>query len=42
VEENVAAAAITLSADEISALDAVGAVVAGDRYPEGGMRTLNR
>ena len=42
VEENAAAAAITLSADEIAALDAVGAAVAGDRYPEGGMRTINR
>ncbi len=42
VEENAAAAAITLSVDEIAALDAVGAGVAGDRYPEGGMRTLNR
>ena len=41
VEENAAAATITLSADEIAALDAVGTAVAGDRYPEGGMRTLN-
>ena len=38
VEENVRAASIALSADEMEALDAVGtAVVAGDRYPEGGM-----
>jgi aryl-alcohol dehydrogenase-like predicted oxidoreductase len=42
VEENAAAAAITLSADEIAALDEVGAAVAGNRYPEGGMRALNR
>jgi aryl-alcohol dehydrogenase-like predicted oxidoreductase len=42
VEENAAAAAIKLSADQIAVLDAVGTAVAGDRYPEGGMRTLNR
>ena len=42
VEENAAAVDITLSADEIAALDAVGVTVAGERYPEGGMRTLNR
>jgi aryl-alcohol dehydrogenase-like predicted oxidoreductase len=42
VEENAAAASIKLSPDEITALDAVGGVVAGDRYPEGGMRTINR
>ena len=41
VEENAAATAIKLSADEIAVLDAVGTAVAGDRYPEGGMRTLN-
>ncbi len=42
VEENAAAVDITLSADEIAALDAVGHTVAGERYPEGGMRTVNR
>ena len=42
VEENVAAVRITLSADEIGGLDAVAATVAGDRYPEGGMRAVNR
>lgn len=42
VEENAAAAAITLTSDEIAALDEVGAAVAGNRYPEGGMRTINR
>jgi aryl-alcohol dehydrogenase-like predicted oxidoreductase len=41
VEENAAAAAITLSADDITALDAVGGAVAGQRYAEGGMRTVN-
>jgi aryl-alcohol dehydrogenase-like predicted oxidoreductase len=42
VEENAGAIAIALSRAEISELDAVGAAVAGQRYPEGGMRTLNR
>src|SRR3954468_21370271 len=42
VEENAAAASITLSPDELGALDAVGAAVAGNRYPEGGMKTINR
>jgi aryl-alcohol dehydrogenase-like predicted oxidoreductase len=42
VEENAAAVDIKLSADEIAALDAVGHTVAGQRYPEGGMRTVNR
>jgi aryl-alcohol dehydrogenase-like predicted oxidoreductase len=42
VEENAAAASITLSPDELEALDAVGAAVAGDRYPEGGMKAINR
>jgi aryl-alcohol dehydrogenase-like predicted oxidoreductase len=42
VEENVAAIDITLTPGDIAALDAVGAVVAGERYPEGGMRTVNR
>ena len=42
VEENAAAASITLSPDELDALDAVGADVAGNRYPEGGMKTINR
>jgi aryl-alcohol dehydrogenase-like predicted oxidoreductase len=42
VAENAAAVDITLSAGEIAALDAVGVTVAGARYPEGGMRTLNR
>jgi aryl-alcohol dehydrogenase-like predicted oxidoreductase len=42
VEENAAAADIRLSAEENAMLDAVGLTVAGERYPEGGMRTLNR
>ena len=42
VEENAAATAITLSPGDIATLDAVGGAVAGERYPEGGMRTVNR
>ncbi len=42
VEENAAAASITLSPDELESLDAVAAFVAGNRYPEGGMKTINR
>ena len=42
VEENAAAAVITLSPAEIEVLDAVGGAVAGERYPEGAMRSVNR
>ena len=42
VEENAAAASITLTPEEIEALDAIGPAVAGDRYTEGGMRAVNR
>ncbi len=42
VEENAAAVAIALSSDEKAELDAVGGLVAGQRYPEGGMRAVNR
>jgi len=42
VEENAAAIDIRLSSEEISALDAVGGTVSGERYPEGAMRTVNR
>src|SRR5262245_18807203 len=42
VEENAAAASITLAPDELESLDAVAAAVAGNRYPEGGMKTINR
>jgi aryl-alcohol dehydrogenase-like predicted oxidoreductase len=42
VEENAGAVGVTLSADEIAALDRIAPAVAGDRYPEGGMRAVNR
>jgi aryl-alcohol dehydrogenase-like predicted oxidoreductase len=42
VEENAGAVKITLSQAEMEELDAVAAAVAGQRYPEGGMRTVNR
>ena len=42
VEENAAAAVITLTPADIAELVAVGGVVAGERYPEGAMRTINR
>jgi len=42
VEENAAAVRIRLSQDEIAQLDAVGGGVAGERYPEGAMRAVNR
>ena len=42
VEENAAAVAIALSPEEKAELDAVGGLVAGQRYPEGGMRAVNR
>ena len=42
VEENARAAAITLTAEEIRELDAIGPKVAGERYAEGGMRAVNR
>jgi aryl-alcohol dehydrogenase-like predicted oxidoreductase len=42
VEENAAAVSIRLSPDELEALDAVAADVSGNRYPEGGMKTINR
>ncbi len=41
VEENAAAAELQLSAAELAALDEVAAGVAGERYPERGMRTVN-
>ena len=41
VEENAAAASIPLLPAEIAELDAVGGAVAGQRYAEGGMRTVN-
>jgi aryl-alcohol dehydrogenase-like predicted oxidoreductase len=42
VEENAAAAALRLTPDDVARLDAVGSRVAGERYPEGGMRAVNR
>jgi aryl-alcohol dehydrogenase-like predicted oxidoreductase len=42
VEENAAAVGVALSPEEMRALDAVGANVAGQRYTEGGMRVVNR
>jgi aryl-alcohol dehydrogenase-like predicted oxidoreductase len=42
VEENARAAHMTLSPEEIADLDTLGTTVAGDRYPEGGMRAVNR
>jgi aryl-alcohol dehydrogenase-like predicted oxidoreductase len=42
VEENAAAVRIQLSPDDVAALDAIAPLVAGDRYTEGGMRTVNR
>jgi aryl-alcohol dehydrogenase-like predicted oxidoreductase len=42
VEENAAAVSISLSPDELEALDAVGATVSGNRYAEGGMKAINR
>jgi aryl-alcohol dehydrogenase-like predicted oxidoreductase len=42
VEENAAAVIITLTPADIAALDEVGGAIAGERYPEGAMRTINR
>jgi aryl-alcohol dehydrogenase-like predicted oxidoreductase len=42
LEENAAAVALSLTADEVRDLDAVADTVAGERYPEGGMRAVNR
>jgi len=42
VEENAGAVSIQLSPEELTALDAIAPSVAGARYPEGGMRAVNR
>jgi aryl-alcohol dehydrogenase-like predicted oxidoreductase len=42
VEENAGAASVSLTPGELAALAAIAPAVAGDRYPEGAMRTLNR
>ncbi len=40
LEENIAATGIRLTGDEIARLDGISAKIAGDRYPEYGMRAL--
>jgi aryl-alcohol dehydrogenase-like predicted oxidoreductase len=42
VEENAAATDVQLSPEDLASLDGVASMVAGDRYTEGGMRTVNR
>jgi aryl-alcohol dehydrogenase-like predicted oxidoreductase len=42
VEENAGAFRVALSREELAALDAIAPSVAGERYPEGGMRAVNR
>jgi aryl-alcohol dehydrogenase-like predicted oxidoreductase len=42
VAENAGAVRVTLSPDDIDALDALASNVAGQRYAEGGMRAVNR
>jgi aryl-alcohol dehydrogenase-like predicted oxidoreductase len=42
VEENAAAVRLNLTRDEAATLEAIGSAVAGQRYPEGGMRAVNR
>jgi len=44
LEENLAALEIHLSAEELKRIDEVApkGVAAGDRYPEGGMKVVNR
>jgi aryl-alcohol dehydrogenase-like predicted oxidoreductase len=42
VEENAAAVDVRLSAGELAALGEIAPSVAGERYPEGGMRAVNR
>jgi aryl-alcohol dehydrogenase-like predicted oxidoreductase len=42
VNENAAAVQISLSPDEVASLDALLPMVAGNRYTEGGLRTVNR
>jgi len=42
VEENAGATRVVLTAEDIRALDALAPTVAGERYPEGGMRAVNR
>jgi len=42
VEENAAATRIGLTSGDLARLDALGPNVAGERYPEGGMKAVNR
>jgi aryl-alcohol dehydrogenase-like predicted oxidoreductase len=42
VVENAGAFDVHLTAEDIASLDAIAPAVAGDRYPEGGMRAVNR
>jgi aryl-alcohol dehydrogenase-like predicted oxidoreductase len=42
VEENAATVGILLTPQEIAALEGIAPEVAGERYPEGGMRAVNR
>jgi aryl-alcohol dehydrogenase-like predicted oxidoreductase len=42
VEENAGAVDVKLTEPDIAALDAIAPAVAGTRYPEGGMRAVNR
>jgi aryl-alcohol dehydrogenase-like predicted oxidoreductase len=42
IEENAAAATIALTTEEDAMLDRLGPTVSGDRYAEGGMKTVNR
>jgi len=42
LEENAGAIHVRLSREDLAALDAIAPSVAGERYPEGGMRAVNR
>ncbi len=42
VAENAAAFDVQLTAEDIASLDAIAPAVAGERYPEGGMRAVDR
>ena len=42
MEENARAVDVTLTGEEIQALENIGPTVAGERYPEGGMKAVNR
>jgi aryl-alcohol dehydrogenase-like predicted oxidoreductase len=42
VTENAGALDVSLTAEDLATLDALAPTVAGDRYPEGGMKSVNR